>query len=93
MVIEREASLQDRLSHYETMPAYYGLEIDQLHQVWAKTSRFGFEYDVFSPEGTWLRSVLLPSEPLFLTGKEGVFSRTGEFGEPHVELVSLLPGN
>lgn len=92
-VIEREARLQDRLSHYELMPAYYALELDQRHQVWVKTSRSGFEYDVFSPEGLWLRSVVLPSEPLFLTGNEAIFSRTGELGEPLVEVVSLLPGN
>ena len=73
MVSETAAEIQERLSHYNTMPAFYALAVDQSNRIWVRTSNTGFEFDVYSPEGSWVRSVTLPSRPLFLGGSEAVF--------------------
>lgn len=75
------------------MPAFHSLAVDKRDRIWVRTSQSGFEYEVFSQEGSWLRSVTLPSRPLFLGESEAVFSRTGELGEPLVEVVPILEGN
>ena len=90
-LLGREAALEERLSHYETMPAFFTVAVDQGKRLWVRISAHRFRYDVFSPEGVWIRSVTLPSEPLFLGASDALFSRTDDLGVPLVEVYPLPP--
>jgi hypothetical protein len=89
---ESESRLQDRLSHYQTMPAFHGLLVDEVARLWVRNDPTRFTYDVFGSEGHWLGPVTLPSDPLFVGEEEVILAGTDPLGVPFVELYSLVSG-